>query len=200
MNDSIETEKSQILPSLKNLKKLTETSVKKNLMTFGNKLLSTKFNIQIFSSYTVVIDFLKRVKSVFDFQVDSEIFNSKPPVFSLELMTKPVIDLAQSKVSEYNRATQPLIFAVNIYCLVVDMFKNYETLREKIEKLNTLSNGFKKTIIDNLSSEFFKKIGFEGVSEVSNRKKNENEEKKSFKTLIEFCLGLMRDDNYSILI
>ena len=185
---------------MKNLKKLTETSVKKNLMTFGNKLLSTKFNIQIFSSYTVVIDFLKRVKSVFDFQVDSEIFNSKPPVFSLELMTKPVIDLAQSKVSEYNRATQPLIFAVNIYCLVVDMFKNYETLREKIEKLNTISNGFKKTIIDNLSSEFFKKIGFEGLSEVSNRKKNENEEKKSFKTLIEFCLGLMRDDNYSILI
>ena len=200
MNDSIETEKSHILASLKNLKKLTETSVKKNLMTFGNKLLSTKFNIQNFSSYTVVIDFLKRVKSVFDFQVDSEIFNSKPPVFSLELMTKPVIDLAQSKVSEYNRATQPLIFAVNIYCLVVDMFKNYETLREKIEKLIALSNGFKKTIVDNLSSEFFKKIGFESLIEVSNKKKNENEEKKSFKMVIEFCLGLMRDDNYSIFI
>jgi len=199
LNESKEIEKSHILTSLKNLKKQTETSVKKSLVTFGNKLLSTKFNIQNFASYTILIDFLKRVKNVFDYQVESDNFNNKPPVFSLELMTKPVIDLAQSKVSEYNRATQPLIFAVNVYSLVVGIFRDYETIKEKCDKLLALSSDFKKTIVENLSIEFSKKVGFENLNEGGNKKKNELEEKKVFKMMVEFCVNLMRDENYSFL-
>ena len=195
--DFKELDSSQILNNLKNLKKQAEIALKKNLVNFSNKLLSTKFNIQNFGSYSILIDFLKRVKITFDYQLESEDFNKKEPLFNLELMIKPIIDLAQNKVSEYNKATQPLIFAVNLYNLVIDMFNNYESFKERHDKLMIQVNDFSRIIMENLFNEFNKKMGIDIIKDGISNKKHENDEKKNAKLILEFMLNLFKDENYS---
>ena len=187
-----------ILTSLKNLKKLAENSFKKNLITFSSKLINTKFNLQNFNSYSILIDFLKNVKKTIDFQLESEEFNKKEPIFNLELMIKPIIDLAQSKVFEYDKATQTLIFAVNLYNLIIGIFKEYNSFKERYEKLKSSLSEFSKIIEENLCLEFYKKMGLDVLKEFMTGKKNENEEKKLHKMIFEFLLTLSKDDNYSI--
>lgn len=191
-------EKSNILISIKNLKKQAEVSLKKNLVTFGNKLLTMKFNIQNFTSYSLLIDFLNRVKTTFDFQLESEDFNKKGPNFSLELLVKPIIDLAQNKVSEYNKATQTLIFAVNLYNLVIGTFKNYESFNERNEKLMETLKNFTKLILENLYVEFSKKLAIENLKGFLENRKTEDENKK-FKMILEFLIFFFKDHNYRML-
>lgn len=156
-----------------------ETSIKKSLYSFSSRLLSTKFSLQNAGCYWIIEDFLKKVQTILDFQLN----NTQNPIFSVDLLVKPIIDLANSKVSEYKRATQPLIFAVNLYGLLEDLISKYPNFKEKSDKIYTLKEDYLKEIIECMHNDILKRLGFQ--------KNNENELEQ--KEIVDFLRKLSNE-------
>lgn len=165
--DEKDAEKSQLFQTSLSLTKQAENSVKKTLISLSPRLLSTKFNLQNPNSYKLIEDFLRKAQEISDFQLKNLEILGKNVVFGTELLVKPVLDLANNKVQEYRRATQPLIFAVNVYELVCSFFWQYESFKEKNERISNVVREFVTQITENLHAENAKKLSslnFEGDS------------------------------------
>lgn len=165
--DEKDLEKSHLLQTSLSLSKQAENFVKKSLISLSQRLLLAKFNLQNPNSYKPLEDFLRKAQELTDFQLKNQEILGKDVVFGTELLAKPVLDLANSKVQEYRRATQPLIFAVNVYELVCSFFGKYESFKEKGERISSVVKEFVAQIAENLHAENTKKLsalGFEGDS------------------------------------
>lgn len=184
-----ELENSQIMNLMLKMIKSTETLIKKNLVSQGVKLVTSKYNIQNFNTYGKIIDFVSKIKLILKFQSDSENKNEKL-IFSVDLLLKPIIDLITYKLNEYNNAIQVYIFAINIYQITIDELHELQIFNEKYEKLKNLIDSYINIIEEDNFIEFKKKICFHNDNENSDKYKN-------IKNKLDILLLIHKDQNYS---
>lgn len=161
-----ELEQSNIMILINKMKKTIETQFKKNVVEQGSQMLNTKYNIQNFSTYDRITEYLSRQKAVFEFKLQNNIFEEFS--ISIDFVLKPIFDLVSAKLNEYPGILQVYIFAINIYKLTTNVFDGMEIFHEKQGKISKLLEEFYKGIEKVNFSEFQKKSFLDKLTQKDN--------------------------------
>lgn len=185
INTMKELEQSNIRILINKMKKTIEMLFKKNVVEHGNQMLSTKYNIQNFSTYERITEYLSRQKAVFEFKLKNNIFEEFS--ISIDFVLKPIFDLVSTKLNEYPGVLQVYIFAINIYKITTNVFDGIEVFEEKKGKIDKLLEEFFKGIEKANFTEFQKKLFLDKLT---------NKDSFSVRNYLEF-LKLFFIDNLS---
>ncbi len=150
-----EIEQSNVKSFIKKMKKSIEISYKKNVVELGNQMLNIKYNIQNFSTYDRITEYLSKQKSILGFHLKNNMMEDFS--ISIDFVLKPIFDLVNAKLNEYPNVLQVFIFAINIYKITYEIFSDMEIFDLKKAKIDKLFEELYKGIEKANFSEFQKK-------------------------------------------